>query len=42
MIELIRRKIQDVTSAQRTLSAWRVGGQQIVFTNGALEKLRKK
>lgn len=37
MIELIRQKIQDITSAQRTLSAWRVNGHKIVFTNGCFD-----
>ncbi len=37
MIELVRPKIQDTTSAQRTLSAWRVNGHKIVFTNGCFD-----
>lgn len=37
MIELIRQKIQDITNAQRSLSAWRVSGNKIVFTNGCFD-----
>ena len=37
MITSIRRKIKDLTTAQRTLSAWRINGHRIVFTNGCFD-----
>ena len=37
MIDLIRQKIQDVSSAQRQLSAWQLLSQKVVFTNGCFD-----
>lgn len=37
MIDLIRQKIQETPNAKRQLSAWRLLGQKIVFTNGCFD-----
>ena len=37
MIELIRQKIQDLPTASATVAGWRLGGGQIVFTNGCFD-----
>lgn len=37
MIELIGQKIQTIVDAQRTIAAWRVNSQKIVFTNGCFD-----
>ena len=37
MIELIRQKIQDLSTAQATVAGWRLGGDKIVFTNGCFD-----
>ena len=37
MINLIKHKIQDWDTAQRTLAGWRLAGSTVVFTNGCFD-----
>lgn len=37
MIELIQQKIQDLPTASAAVAGWRLGGGQIVFTNGCFD-----
>ncbi len=37
MIERIRAKILDVSSARRRVAAWRLPGARVVFTNGCFD-----
>lgn len=39
MLTRVQAKIQDWETASRTLAAWRIGGQRIVFTNGCFDLL---
>lgn len=39
MLEHIKAKISDLPSLQRRVNAWRVRGEEIVFTNGCFDLL---